>query len=35
MGNPEAALKTWQLGLQQAPDHPIIIEAMDRLGATE
>jgi tetratricopeptide (TPR) repeat protein len=35
MGNPEAALKTWRQGLQQAPDHPIIVEAMDRLGATE
>ena len=35
MGNPADALKIWRQGLQQAPDHPTIVEAMDRLGAIE
>lgn len=35
MGDSDAALKTWQQGLQQAPGYQAIIEAMDRLGATQ
>jgi tetratricopeptide (TPR) repeat protein len=32
LGNREQALKVWRQGLQQVPDHPSIIETMERLG---
>ncbi|MDG1165005.1 MAG: tetratricopeptide repeat protein [Porticoccaceae bacterium] len=34
MGNQELALDIWQLGLQQVPDHPAIIQTMQRLGTS-
>ncbi|MBT7374610.1 MAG: tetratricopeptide repeat protein [Porticoccaceae bacterium] len=35
LGNPEEALKSWRLGLEQAPGHQSIVETMQRLGASE
>lgn len=32
LGNRERALEVWQQGLQQVPDHPSIVETMERLG---
>jgi|TARA_B110000037_G_C17127810_1_gene509191 tetratricopeptide (TPR) repeat protein len=34
MGNSDRALQVWQQGLQQVPNHPSIVDTMERLGAS-
>ena len=34
MGNPDIAIQIWRQGLQQTPEHPIILETIKRLGVT-
>lgn len=34
MGNSDRALQVWQQGLAQVPNHPSIVNAMERLGAS-
>lgn len=35
MGDRDTALQTWHQSLQQAPEHPIILETMQRLGVPQ
>jgi hypothetical protein len=35
LGDRDTALLTWHQSLQQAPEHPIILETMQRLGVPQ